>query len=59
MTIDLTTINTTTENSYEQDVIEGYDLVVSVNEGVRLGNCCRGAEDIEEICLECHLAVFA
>ena len=59
MTIDLTTINTTTENSYELDVIESYDLVVSVNESATLGICCRGAEDIEEICLECHLAVFA
>ena len=58
MTIDLTD-TTTTENSYELDVTEGYDLAVSVNEGVRLGNCCRDVEDIEEICLECHLAVFA
>ena len=57
MIIDLTT--TTVDESYELDVIESYDLVVSVNESATLGICCRGAEDIEEICLECHLAVFA
>ena len=58
MTIDLTAITTTSDNSYELDATEGYDLVVTVNEGSALGNCCGGVEDIEDVCLECHLAVF-
>ena len=57
MTIDLTT--TTADEGYELDVTDGYDLALATNEGVTLGNCCRGVEDIEDICLECHLAVFA
>ena len=59
MTIDLTTITTTSDDSYELDATEGYDLVVTVNEGSSRGRCCSGVEDLEEICLECHLAVFA
>ena len=59
MTIDLTTTNTTVEDSYELKVTEGYDLVLPVNEGTRLGICCSGVEDVDEICLECHLAIFA
>ena len=59
VTIDLTAITTTSDNSYELDATEGYDLVVTVNEGSALSNCCSGVEDIEDVCLECHLAVFA
>ena len=49
----------TSDESYELDATEGYDLVVTTIEGAVLGSCCSGAEDIEDICLECHLAVFA
>ena len=54
MIIDLTT--NTVDESYELDVTEGYDQVVAVNEGSALGSSCRGVEDI---CIECHLAVYA
>ena len=44
---------------YEYEVTQPYKLPLERNEGVRPGRCCRGAETVEDLCLECHLAVFA
>ena len=44
---------------YEYEVTDPYELPLERNEGVRPGSCCRGAETVEDLCLECHLAVFA
>ena len=43
-------------SDYEHEVTEGYELHLEVNERVRPGSCCRGTEDI---CLDCHLLLFA
>ena len=44
---------------FEYEATEPYELPLERNEGVRPGNCCRNAETVDEICLECHLALFA
>ena len=44
---------------FEYEATVPYELPLERNEGVRPGICCRNAETVDEICLECHLAVFA
>ena len=44
---------------FEYEATVPYEFPLERNEGVRPGICCRNAETVDEICLECHLAVFA
>ena len=44
---------------YEYEATEPYELPLERNEGVRPDSCCGGVESVEDLCLECHLAVFA
>ena len=45
-------------NEYEYEVTEPYELPLERNEGIRPGRCCRDVESADDLCLECHLAVF-
>ena len=45
--------------TYEYEVTEPYELPLERNAGIRPGSCCRGVESVDDLCLECHLAVFA
>ena len=46
-------------NDDEYEVTEPYELPLERNAGIRPGSCCRGVESVDDLCLECHLAVFA
>ena len=54
----VTTREQANEYEYEYEVTEPYELPLERNEGIRPGKCCRGAETADDLCLECHLAVF-